>query len=275
MRCKANTQSGDQCRNNAISGTSFCYIFAHGGIQKTFGQRLYNFIQNKWVALALALVSVIALVLTVFGLYWESRARKLATSSGVLSSPVQESTISVSVGSAEFVMLSRDGVVFDDGKSPLLSIRLVKQRLLVTTQIRDENGNVIAEMKDNEWKHQQGPAIFDRNYTEDVLEIRDKSGTVALQVANLGRTIAVAAIFHCSNGWTYEAGPLGGGGSGIELRPPGHPLTSSIPAICDYPSDLHFGSCPGIESLRQMTSSAHAVYPLHFPLHLCLSPTSK
>jgi hypothetical protein len=267
MRCKATTRSGDQCRNNAISGTSFCYISTHGGIQKTFGQRVYNFVQNKWVALALSAVS---LALAVVGVYWQSRARRLAASAGVLSSPIQESTMSISVGSAEFVMLSKDGVVFDDGKSPLLSIRQVDGRLLVTAEIRDDNGSVIAEMRDNEWKHQQVPAILDRNYTGDVLEIRDKSGRVALQIANLGKTIAVAAIFHCQNGWTYMAGPIGGEASAIELRAPGKPLSSDIPAICDYPSDLHLGSCPGIERLRQMTSRGHAVYPLHFPVHLCL-----
>ena len=178
--------------------------------------------------------------------------------------------MSISVGSAEFVMLSKDGVVFDDGKSPLLSIRQVQGRLLVNAEIRDDHGVVIAEMKDNEWKHQQAPAIFDRNYTQDVLEIKDNSGKVALQVANLGRTIAVAAIFHCPNGWTYMAGPVEGGNSEIELRPPSQPLTSNIPAICEYPSDLHLGSCSGIERLRQMTSRVHAVYSLNFPIHFCL-----
>jgi hypothetical protein len=183
--------------------------------------------------------------------------------------------MSVSVGAAEFVMLSKDGVVLDDGKEPLLQIRLVGGRILVSARIRDENGSLIAEMTDNEWKHQQAPAIFDRNYTQDVLEIKDRSETVALQVANLGKTIAAAAIFHCSNGWTYMAGPLGGQSSGIELRPRGQPLTAKIPAICDYPSELHLGSCPGIERLRQMTSTAHAALPLHFPVHLCLSPPSR
>ena len=177
--------------------------------------------------------------------------------------------MSVSVGSAEFVMLSKDGVVFDDGASPLLAIRLVDGQLLVSTQIRNESGSLIAVMKDNEWKHQQPPAIFDRNYTRDVLEIKDRTGKVALQVANLGSTVDVAAIFHCSNGWTYMAGPILGEGSGIELRPPGASLTYEIMPICDYPADRNFGSCPGIERLRQMTSRAHAIYPLHFPVHLC------
>ncbi len=130
------------------------------------------------------------------------------------------------------------------------------------------NGGVIAEMKDNEWKHQQ-PAIFDRNYTRDALEIRDKTGKVALQVANLGNTVHVAAVFHCKNDWTYMVGPIAGEGAAIELRRPGEPLTYEIPPICDYPSDLHFGSCPGIERLRQMASGPHTTYQLHFPVHLC------
>jgi hypothetical protein len=174
------------------------------------------------------------------------------------------------VGSAEFHMLSKEGVVFDEGGAPLLSIRLLNGKLLVTTRVRDASGGVIAEMNDNEWKHQHQPAIFDRNYTQDALEIRDNTGKVVLQVANLGNTIHVAAIFHCKNGWTYMVGPIAGEGSAIELRPPGQPLRSEIPPICNYPSDLHFGSCPGIEHLKQMGSRPHATYTLHFPVRLCL-----
>jgi len=266
-RCKASTKTGDQCRNNAIPGTRFCYISSHGNIQKTFGQRLGNFVQNRWLTLALALVSS---ALGVLALSWYLRDKKMNATSGVISASAEQSPMAVSVGSAEFVMLSKDGVVIADGETPLLSIRLVDGRLLVTTQIRDERGELIAEMKDNEWKHQPEPALFDRNYTQDALEVKDKTGKVALQVANLGITVDVAAVFHCANGWTYMAGPIGGEGSAIELRRPGQPLQSEIPPICDYPSDLHFGSCPGIERLKQMTSGVHAIYPLHAPVNLCL-----
>jgi hypothetical protein len=65
MRCKANTRSGDQCRNNAISGTSFCYIASHGGIQKTFPERAYNFIQNKW--LGFSLPGAVSLIIGIAG----------------------------------------------------------------------------------------------------------------------------------------------------------------------------------------------------------------
>jgi hypothetical protein len=262
-QCKAITKNAEQCRNNSIPGTDFCYISSHGQIQKTFWQKFFNHLLNE-----MRIVSV-SLLLFVIGYCWRVQDKKLAATSGVISSPTQSIAVSISVGSAEYQMLSKDGVVFDEGGDPLLSIRLLNGKLLVTTQVRDASGALIAEMNDNEWKHQNQPTIFDRNYTKDVLEIKDNTGRVALQVANVGNTIDVAAIFHCKNGWTYMAGPIGGVGSAIVLRPPGEALRYEIPPICDYPSDLHLGSCPGIERLKQMTVRPHAIYPLHFPIHFC------
>jgi hypothetical protein len=266
-RCKAKTTTGDQCRNNAIPGTSFCYISSHGKIRKTRWQRSWNLLRNKWQA-AVALISLPLTLFGALGVYWYLRDSKRNATSGVVSSSTQAAALSISVGSAEFRMLSKDGVVFDEAGVPLLSIRLLNGKLLVTTRVRDANGSLIAEMSDNEWTHQSKPAIFDRNYTENALEIRDSAGRVVLQVADLGNTINVAAVFHCKNGWTYLVGPLAGG-SGVELRPPGEPLTSQIPTICDYPSELHFGSCPGIERLRNMTAGHHPTVSLYFPIHFC------
>jgi hypothetical protein len=264
-RCKAKTRNGDQCRNHAIRGTEFCYISSHGQIQKSIGQKTRNFLRNQW----LALVAIASLALGIPALYWHFQDKNRSATSGVLSSSILSGVMSISVGSAEFRMLSKDGTVFDEGGDPLLSIHLRNAKLLVSTRVRDANGNLIAEMEDNQWKHESQPAIFDRNYTKDTLEIRDRTGKVVLQVADLGNTIEVAAVFNCKNGWTYLVGPLAGG-SGVELRPPGKPLTSEIPAICDYPSDLHFGSCPGFERLRKMASGPHTTIMLYFPVHLCI-----
>jgi hypothetical protein len=242
----------------------FCYISSHGRIQKNLTQRALNFVRNNWPAPT----AVISLAVAAIGIYWHFQDKKLNATSGVISSPIQSGPMSISVGSAEFRMLSKDGVVFDEGGEPLLSIRLLNGKLFVTTRVRDASGGLVAEMSDNEWK--QGPVILDRNYTQDALEIRDGTGRVVLQVANLGNTVDVAAIFHCRNGWSYMMGPIAGEGSAMELRPPGQPLKSEIPPICDYPSDLHFGSCPGVDRLRQMTSEPHAHYTLYFPVHLCL-----
>jgi len=265
-RCKARTKSGDQCRNNAIPGTEYCYISSHGQIVKPFLKKWFNFFQNNW-QLAIAIIS---LCLAVAGVYWRFYDKWIAATAGKISSPIQSAGMSISVGSAEFRMLSKDGVVFIDGSDPLLSIALENGKLVVSTQVRDENGNIVAEMSQNEWKHQPEPAILDRNYTQDALEIRDRAGKIILQVANVGPTIDLAAIFHCKNGWTYMVGPIAGVGSAIELRPPGKPLTYEISPICEYPSDLHFAVCPGIERLRQLVTGPHTTYPLYFPVHFCL-----
>jgi len=264
-RCKALTKNGDQCRNNAIPGTSFCYISAHGTIHKTRWQKLLNFLRNQWQPI----VAVASLAVAALTVYWYFQDKKLNATSGLISSPTQSAPMSISVGSMEFHMLSKDGVVFSEGEDPLLAIRSANGKLLVTARIRDANGALIAEMNDNEWKHQQRPAIFDRNYTQDVLEIRDSTGQVVLQVANVGNTIDVSAIFHCRSGWTYKVGRLPGG-SGVELRPPGERLRTDIAPICSYPSESHLGSCPGVERLRQMISGPHTTYTLYFPVHLCL-----
>lgn len=149
-------------------------------------------------------------------------------------------------------------------KALFSSVKLVNEHLLVTTRIRDASGTLLAEMNDNEWKHLPQPAIFDRNYTADALEIRDGSGRVALQVANLGSTVDVSAIFHCADGWTYMAGPIGGAGSAIELRPPGQGLQWEIPAICDYPSDRAFRILS-----RHRTAQTHDVRDTFDPPNVC------
>jgi hypothetical protein len=67
----------------------------------------------------------------------------------------------------------------------------------------------VAEIKDNEWSHQPRPAIFDRNYTSNILEIRDAmTGRVSLQLVDLGEAVYIAGLFLCTHfridlhGWT-------------------------------------------------------------------------
>src|SRR5258706_4272019 len=149
-RCKAKTKNGDQCRNNSIPGTCFCYISSHGHIRKTLWQKTRNFLRNHWQVLATA----VALPVTFASVYWHLQEKKLSATAGTISSALESTAMSISVGSAEFQMLSKDGVVFDERGDPLLSIRLRNGKLLVTTRFRDTTGGIIAEMNDKEWKHQ-------------------------------------------------------------------------------------------------------------------------
>jgi hypothetical protein len=147
--------------------------------------------------------------------------------------------------------------------------------MFVTAKMKDERGNLIAEMKDNEWTHQPRPSIFDRNYNDNVLEIKDVDGRIALQVADFGETVEVAGVFHCSkNSWTYVLGPADDGGAEIEVRPPGMKTEYQIPPICDYPSQLHLGSCPGSNRIASMIKNRTA-YPISTTLEVCRSDAAK
>lgn len=51
----------------------------------------------------------------------------------------------------------------------------------VSTRITDSDGNLIAKIVRNEWKVFPGRS-WDRNYSDDALEVRDSRGLVVLQV---------------------------------------------------------------------------------------------
>lgn len=190
-------------------------------------------------------------------LYWHWQDKKSHAISGVLTSSAETSSSFpiLSVGLIHIMLASPNGVFLSDEKEPLLSLRVEGNRLFVSTAIRNEKGDLIAELKDNEWTLQQQPAIFDRNYTNSILEVRNSTGNIALQIVDLGNTIHVAGIFHCRNGWTTVMGSNGSMGAVLDVRPPGVEAHYKIPSICEYPSATHFGSCPGLQTLKSLIDS--------------------
>jgi hypothetical protein len=163
---------------------------------------------------------------------------------------------------------SEDGVVLRDGQDPLLRVRLRDTKLYVTTKIRNERGDLIAELDDNEWSHQARPAIYDRNYNDHVLEIVGSDGNVVLQVVDFGRAIYVAGFFRCRNAWSTVIGPRSDGAALLDIRPPEKPHEYVIPHICEYPSEQKLGSCPGSTTIKVPSVSDRSV-PLPVGLDLC------
>jgi hypothetical protein len=270
-QCKGRTRHGDQCRNKAIPGTISCYIRAHSKTPQIFLRRAVNYLWNRWPGIT----TTIFLFTTALGLYWHWQDKKSHAWSGVLTSSSGKSSqfpiLSVSI--LHIMLASPNGVFLTDGKEPLLSLKVEGNRLLVSTVIRNEKGDLVAELKDNEWAVQQPPAIFDRNYTDDLLEVRNSAGSIALQVVNLGETIHVAGIFHCRNGWTTVMGTNGFAGALFDVRPPGVASQHKIPSICEYPSASHFGSCPGLESLKSLINAVPPgtnYVPLITPVNVCV-----
>jgi hypothetical protein len=81
-----------------------------------------------------------------------------------------------------------------------LTIERIDGRLVVSTEIWDETGAQIAELYRNEWRVTPPPGIVDRNYTRDMLEIRDRTGDVVLQVRALARKIQLQGKWYDKTG---------------------------------------------------------------------------
>lgn len=248
MRCKARTREGDQCRNNAIPGTEYCYIKSHGCQKILFHKRALNFVRNHWIGIFSVIVT---LVLAYIPLRYYFQDKRQTSLHGSLYSKKTANRKYIAVGCTLFIIDSPDDVFIRDGNDPVLSLKMINNKLYVSAIIRDNNGNLVAELKGNEWKLNRN-SFFDRNYNDHVLEVRDRTGKVVLQVANLGEVIHFAGIFHCKNGWTYGLLPIGQAGAIMEIRPPGVELEYEIEPICNYPSETHLGESPGLRRLRQM-----------------------
>jgi hypothetical protein len=265
-RRRGKTRAGDQCRNNAIPGTDFCYVRAHVAPGQPIYKRVLNFLANRYLESVFTIAGLI-LALIMLGFYFQDRMH--SATSGSLTPLVDESGIYLSVGKTRVILApSAKGVFLTDHEEPVLTIQGAGGKMLVSTNIRGEKGDLIAELRDNEWTHQLRPAIFDRNYTDHVLEIRDSRGKVALQVVDFGRTIHVAGIFRCKNGWKVALGPWSNGAV-FDIRPPYAELKYEIPAICQYPSDSNLGVCPGVESLKASVLPEGQAMLLTAPINIC------
>jgi hypothetical protein len=118
----------------------------------------------------------------------------------------------------------------------------------ITTQIKDDNGDLVAEIIRNEWKVAPPPKTWDRNYSNDVLEVINPKGKVVLQVrvlpdriqlqgewrgdANHGIRLVKSDDIRQAGGVFVVFGPM---------LPNGPPNSPEIKRIFAYPSEFHFG----------------------------------
>jgi hypothetical protein len=205
---------------------------------------------RKPIGIVVAVVSLVASLAGIASYFYYLHDKKMSAITGIISSNKKATVKYLSVGSTRFIIDSPDGVFLKDGDSPIFSMRLKDGKLLVTTTIRDSKGDIIAELQDNEWQVNKAN-IFDRNYTDDALEVRDQSGKVTLQVVHFGDTIHLAGIFRCRSGWSNIFCPVPEGAV-IDIKPPDVEPEHSIKPIFEYPSERHFGSCPGLGSLKSL-----------------------
>jgi hypothetical protein len=132
------------------------------------------------------------------------------------------------------------------------TVEEVKGKIKFSCQVTDESGKLIAEISRNEWKVAPPPGTFDRNYSDDALEVRDPKGRVVLQVKMLGDRIQIQGAWSLGPEWK----PAGAAQVIIRQDPanpneaqfvfyPMHPAEGvswpEIKPIFEYPSERHFG----------------------------------
>ena len=123
-----------------------------------------------------------------------------------------------------------------------LTLEEINGRLMVSTQIRDQSGDLVAELIRNAWKVSPPPKTWDRNYNSDSLEVKNAKGQIVLQVRVFPDRIRILGEW-----WGQD-------GMGVRIiRPPGqrslilildqrvHPNEPHIEPIFEYPSEAHFG----------------------------------
>lgn len=76
-----------------------------------------------------------------------------------------------------------------------------KGRCLISTTVRDRNGNLIVDIHDNEWRvSNQTSLSWDKNYKSDMLEVLDGRGRVVLQVRLFTNGVQLQGEWHHENG---------------------------------------------------------------------------
>jgi hypothetical protein len=71
--------------------------------------------------------------------------------------------------------------------------------ILVSTEIRGKNGQLVAEITKNEWKTRPS-SLWDRTFDKNKLEVRDETGQVVLQVVVLPDRVRIQGIWRNSAG---------------------------------------------------------------------------
>lgn len=145
-----------------------------------------------------------------------------------------------------FVWVGKSGKpIFDFYGSPL-TIETIGGRVKVSTEIKNARGELLVELVRNQWRVSPAPNTFDRNYTDDALEVRNAEGRIILQVKSLPDRVQLQGEWHGPNGQAFRMlkglGPDGKVGGLLLPRPNGFlPSDPEIVPIFEYPSDAHFG----------------------------------
>jgi pyrimidine deaminase RibD-like protein len=117
-------------------------------------------------------------------------------------------------------------------------VEKIEGKLAVSTTIRNEHGKIIAELTRNEWKIRPS-LLWDKNFSDSALEVRDEEGHIVLQVQVLLEKVRIQGIWRGAKGEFFQLvkSPTGKGGLMV-CRSEGW---IPIQPLFLYPSELHQG----------------------------------
>ncbi len=118
-------------------------------------------------------------------------------------------------------------------------------RIKVSTTVHDFKGRLVAELVDNEWQVNK-KASFDRNFTNDSLEVEDSNGDIILQVRFIEGRVQLQGKLYGPNGEGVaicRGVSANGNPNGIiETTGKKHTrLMSQIVPLFRYPSESYLG----------------------------------
>jgi hypothetical protein len=121
-------------------------------------------------------------------IYDQYQSQHAALPSGVLVTPsdgkdhsTEPPILEIGDGDAYFVWVgNQDSPLFHFWHDKL-RIRRDGNRILVSITVKDSQGNLIVEIKDNAWTVSK-TGLWDKNYTDNSLEVKDARGRIVLQL---------------------------------------------------------------------------------------------
>lgn len=234
-----------------------------------------------WIKI-LTIVIVVGLCIIQSKAYHDqARENQVLKESGILKSlsvtllsPAQELHPTLKIGySNTFLVYTGPsyGYLIQAFEDVGLTIWVANGEMKLSTKIRDNKGELIAEIIANEWRIKKDK-LWDLNYNQNALEVKNAAGDVVMQVVMHEDCLQFAARMYSSSGnglaiggsvvteqdlVEHEQGKqvfvasvdgptevrVGDTVATIEIRPnpPGIPLKLKIDPIFRYPSDHHFG----------------------------------
>jgi len=164
----------------------------------------------------------------------------------IFSAVKKQLTRTMEIGSsgAVFIADGGDNPLFTFGENSELLITREEDNLKVSTQFRDKQGSLIAELERNEWKVAPPPKTWDRNYNKHALEVKDDKGNIVLQVRLLTDRVQIQGEWWVEGFGAVRFVQFPVKGSAIATSDSGGkfpPWVTPIQPMFKYPSDSHFG----------------------------------